>query len=269
MNALHLIQILPAVLTLLASGLVLYRQRSHWTTPTRKLTHLLTEVRAGRVPIEEVRAAATGGLAPLAPLLVGILHDLRQQQHDRACLSAEMDQRIANRTEALERNLSSLKNQSQRDSLTGLYNRRAFDQAFPRIIDQCRSSHADLYVFMIDLDRFKNVNDTLGHLAGDALISDVGQLIRSHLRSNDFAFRYGGDEFVLLLPGVDFEVARQLAERLTQLGAQLGQTLKIRPAPGLSVGMASLNHNPTASPAELVEFADQALYANKTARRSA
>jgi diguanylate cyclase (GGDEF)-like protein len=198
-----------------------------------------------------------------------LLHEIRQADVERAKLEVEMAQRVANRTDALERSMSSLKNQAQRDQLTGLYNRRALEQAFPKVLEQCRATGRDLFVMMIDMDRFKLVNDTLGHLAGDALIGDVGRLIRSHIRETDFAFRYGGDEFAVLLPGASREAARALADRLVVLGGELGETLKVRPAPGLTAGMVSLSEMPGAGVAELLKAADEVLYQKKAARKSA
>jgi diguanylate cyclase (GGDEF)-like protein len=254
---------------LAAAGLVV-RQRRHWKVPARELERVVAEVRAGEAPIEEVRKTAAGGLAPLATTVADLLHEVRRREQAHAQLEWEMSRRVASRTGALERSLASVRSQAHHDSLSGLYNRRALDEMFPRLLEQCRADRTELYVLMIDMDRFKQVNDTLGHAAGDALISDVGDLIRSSVRHTDLAFRFGGDEFTILLPGADRAEAQGLADRLTRLGAQLGQSLRIRPAPGLSVGMTSLAVNPSdAAPADLMRAADAALYKNKSARRSA
>jgi diguanylate cyclase (GGDEF)-like protein len=252
-----------------AAGLVV-RQRRQWILPARELERVVAEVRAGEAPIEEVRRTAAGGLAPLATALAELLHEVRRREQANRQLEWEMSRRVASRTGALERSLASVRSQAHHDQLTGLYNRRALDEMFPRLLDQCRSDGTELYVLMIDLDRFKQVNDTLGHAAGDALIADVGDLIRSSVRHTDVAFRFGGDEFTILLPGSDQAEAQGLADRLTRLGKQLGQSLRIQPAPGLSVGMTSLAVNPSdATPDDLMRAADASLYANKTARRSA
>jgi diguanylate cyclase (GGDEF)-like protein len=260
-------QLMAVLATALAAAGVLRRQGEHWVRPTEDLVRILAEVRAGRAPIEEVRAIG-GGVAPLVPILVELLHDRRRQEQANATLQAEMRQRVASRTDALERSLATVKSQAQHDLLSGLFNRRALDEAFPRVIHQCRAAGADLHVLMIDMDRFKQVNDQLGHAAGDALIADVGDLIRSSIRQGDLAFRFGGDEFTILVPGGDRAAAQALADRLTRLGAQLGRTLRIQPQPGLSVGMTSLSANPSdATMADLLKAADATLYANKATRR--
>jgi diguanylate cyclase (GGDEF)-like protein len=268
-RALRSVESLAALITLVAGGTLVAYEYCHWAKPTRAALNLLSEIRQGKAPIEELRKLPAGGLAPVTAVLIDLLDEIRQHEAKLARLEGEISHRVAKRTDALQRSLSSVKNQAHRDQLTGLYNRRAFEQAYPRVFDQCRAACTDLYVLMIDLDRFKSVNDTLGHPVGDTLIGDVGNLIRSHVRDTDFAFRYGGDEFLLLLPGVNFDAARTLADRLMQLGGQLGQALCLRPAPGLSVGLASLLANPGFNSAELLKAADESLYSTKTARRSA
>src|SRR5690606_14641280 len=133
---------------------------------------------------------------PVAALLAEILHDLRQQKTAVAELHAETRQRVAQRTDALERQLGSLRQQASRDKLTGLYNRRMLDQCLNQLVDECRAGRRALCLLMMDADYFKQLNDTLGHAAGDDLLRSIGQIIRSALREQDLAFRYGGDEFI-------------------------------------------------------------------------
>lgn len=253
--------------TALAAAAMLRHQREEWVGPTEELVRILSDIRAGQAPIEEVRTVG-GGVAPLVPILAELLHDRRRQERANAELQAEMKQRVARRTDALERSLASVKNQAHHDLLSGLFNRRALEDACPRVIDHCRAVGADLHVLMVDMDRFKQVNDQLGHAAGDALIADVGAMIRSAVRQGDLAFRFGGDEFTILLPGGDRAAAQALADRLTRLGTQLGQTLRIHPPPGLSVGMTSLSENPSdATMGDLMKAADASLYTRKADRR--
>ena len=101
--------------------------------------------------------------------------------------------------------------------MTGLYNRRLLDQHLPPIIDRCRNTQTHLSLLMIDVDHFKKLNDTLGHAAGDEMLRDIAQIIRSTIRENDSAFRYGGDEFVVVLEGFDAEAGQALGDRLISL----------------------------------------------------
>src|SRR5690606_33954212 len=141
-------------------------------------------------------------------------------------------------------------------SLTGLYNRRQLDNHLPELVERCLADQTTLSLLMIDVDHFKQVNDTLGHMAGDKLLGDVGDVIRSSLREQDLAFRYGGDEVVVLLPGQNNAQADVLAKRLSSLVDAMGQTLRLTPSPRLSIGIAMLqdlpNHRPRpSSPARI------------------
>jgi two-component system cell cycle response regulator len=107
------------------------------------------------------------------------------------------------------------------------------------------------------------LNDTLGHAAGDALLRSIGQLLRSTVRGEDVAFRCGGDEFVILLPGCDAGAGRVMADRLVSLTDALGKTVPVPLPPRLSIGIASLSSLVEQSPESLMAEADKQLYAVK------
>ena len=148
-----------------------------------------------------------------------------------------MHQHVANRTDALERTIGSLRQQATRDALTGLFNRRMLDQFLPQEIEQCWREKTNLAVLMIDVDYFKILNDTLGHAAGDELLRNIGQIIRSSIRENDAAFRCGGDEFVVVLPETGETAASSFAERFQSLVKGLARTLRIPQQPGFQSGL--------------------------------
>lgn len=252
---------------LIVVGWFLYRDDVHWTRPARALHNLLPAIRAGEAPIEEL-AAIEGGLAPIAAQLHELLHELRQQKQSNAVLNEEMRQRVATRTSALERQIGALRQQASRDALTGLHNRRFLDAYLPRIVERCSGEKIDLSVLMIDVDFFKQLNDTLGHAAGDALLRDIGQIIRSGIRDHDVAFRMGGDEFVVVLPGCSPEAAEKLAERLGDLVDARSATLRHLPPPGLSIGVSALSRLGDASSESLLKDADRRLYEIKSARHA-
>jgi diguanylate cyclase (GGDEF)-like protein len=178
-----------------------------------------------------------------------------------------MRQRVATRTDALERQIGSLRQQASRDGLSGLFNRRMFDAYLPKIAQKCADERMDLAVLMIDVDNFKVLNDTLGHAAGDELLRDIAQIIRSGVRDQDAPFRLGGDEFVILLPGAGLEPAHGLARRLTELVDARAKTLRVEKSPRLSIGIAALSEIPSGEPVHLVQMADERLYAVKGARK--
>ncbi len=248
---------------------VFQRQRNQWTIPTDQLRATLEEILDAKAPIDHLPASA-GGLTPLLPVLRELLRDLRRKRADVARLNFEMKQRVAQRTDALERRLGSLQAQATRDPLTGLYNRRMLDECIADIIRRAVDAGAPLCVLMIDVDDFKLLNDTLGHGMGDELLRAIAQLIRSGIRQDDLAFRCGGDEFVVLLPGTGRIDADNLARRLTDLVDALCKTINMPRKPRLSIGVSSLSDcigPPQVK--DLMEAADRHLYTVKNARKSA
>ena len=102
------------------------------------------------------------------------------------------------------------------DGLTGLYNRRWIDEALPRFIQRYTRGGQPLSVLMVDVDHFKNFNDTYGHAVGDKVLVAVGRTLRENLRPTDFVARYGGEEFLVILPDTNVESGRFCAERIRE-----------------------------------------------------
>lgn len=154
------------------------------------------------------------------------------------------------------------------DELTGLHNRRYFFELAEHEFDRAQRYARPLSAIMIDIDHFKQVNDTYGHAVGDQVLRAVAERCRCNLREVDVLGRYGGEEFVVLLPETELEAARQAAERLRR---QVGQTsISTDQAPvtiTLSLGVATLGAE-CADLAGLLECADQMLYAAKQAGRN-
>jgi diguanylate cyclase (GGDEF)-like protein len=236
--------------------------------PLPGVTRLVEQAHRGEISVEELTSAAVsrGRMQPLVHAIGQILLDLKQQRADRAELEQEIRDRIANRTDHLERRIGSLKLQALRDPLTGLGNRRALDAELPRVIERFRSAGIDTALLMIDIDHFKPLNDTLGHAAGDQLLREIGQLIRSTLRGNDLAFRCGGDEFVVLLHSCNFTAGSTVARRLEALVHHLTGTLKVALPPQLSIGVCSVSELAEPSGEALTKVADGRLYDVKARR---
>ena len=102
------------------------------------------------------------------------------------------------------------------DKLTQLYNRRFFDTSLMEETSNAEKHKKDLSLVLIDLDNFKTYNDNFGHPTGDKLLKEISALIKSNIRNNDMAFRYGGDEFAILLPGCNINIATQIADKLVK-----------------------------------------------------
>jgi len=239
-----------------------------WRAPSAKLLELIDQIRAGEAPIGSLHDVG-GQMLHIAEAVRKIFHDGRSCERAVAELHAEMSQRVAGRTDALERVIGSLRQQATRDPLTGLFNRRLLDQQLPELIEKCRAQQADLAVLMIDIDHFKHLNDTLGHAAGDELLRSIAQIIRSSLREQDTAYRCGGDEFVITLPGADSNFASVATERLKSLVEGMTRTLKVASPPRLSIGVSQLSSLNDPTPQKLLRQADAMLYRLKYARKRA
>jgi diguanylate cyclase (GGDEF)-like protein/PAS domain S-box-containing protein len=153
---------------------------------------------------------------------------------------------------------------SIRDPLTGLFNRRYMEEFFVRELIKARRDKSSLSVFMLDIDHFKQFNDTFGHEAGDAVLRDFGIFLRSRLRESDISCRYGGEEFIVLLPNCSSDIAYQRANDLRnavkQMQVHCGD--QILPVINVSIGLATF---PLvgANLEDLVRAADAALYQAK------
>lgn len=153
----------------------------------RRLQHNLDEIEARRRATERARAE-----------LEAINQQLSQKIHEVQALQAELEQ------------------QATRDFLTGLFNRRHLNDVLPQMLAQARREQQPLAVAIIDLDHFKSVNDRHGHVAGDTLLAAFGSLLNENTRQSDLAFRFGGEEFCLLMPGSGAHTAQRKVLGLLQ-----------------------------------------------------
>jgi diguanylate cyclase (GGDEF)-like protein/PAS domain S-box-containing protein len=161
-----------------------------------------------------------------------------------------------------------LRQQSIRDALTGLFNRRYMEASLEREAYRVIRNQRSLGIVMLDIDHFKDFNDTFGHEAGDAVLRELGALLRSKVRAEDIACRYGGEEFVLILPDASLEVTGKRAEMLREAVKHLDVSYNDQPLGAITVscGVAALpDHGPNM---ELVmRAADVALYQAKNTGR--
>jgi diguanylate cyclase (GGDEF)-like protein len=178
------------------------------------------------------------------------------------------DTRTAAETKRMARELRQVEKKIATDPLTNLGNRQLLMDRFVEVVETQKRAGQDLSVILIDVDHFKEVNDTLGHKAGDELLVFVGELLQQCLREHDIAVRYGGDEFLLILPSVSLTNAAAVAERTLRLFAQQARVLSVQPKPSMSAGVASLIAHLPSSAEELLEMADHALYEAKKAGKS-
>lgn len=174
--------------------------------------------------------------------------------------------------EQLERNLRESEAQAMTDELTGLLNRRAISERAEIEWQRALQEQQPLSLVLMDLDHLKDINDTYGHLVGDDALRTIGNLLQTSMRRNDWAGRWGGDEFMLVLPGAELEMARLVAERLRErisrshIPLEDGTHVQLRVS--LGVVSNSMRQGSIATLDELFARADGALYSAKQAGRN-
>lgn len=164
--------------------------------------------------------------------------------------------------------ISKLENDVVRDPLTGAFNRRFLEETLPTAIASARRTQRPLSALLVDLDHFKRINDTYGHATGDLVLKRVSSLILHSARTGDTVIRYGGEEFLIIVPDTDLDAATKLGERMLD-GIRVedivlpdGQTIRAT----ASIGAATLSMNNGSD--DMVARADQALYAAKKGGRN-
>jgi len=193
------------------------------------------------------------------------------QMADRALMDAARERIKASELEAqkraLERRSEALHRDAHQDALTGLHNRRRVDQDLPGLFEQARREGQPLQLAVLDVDRFKQVNDRHGHAVGDAVLRSVAQILQDRLRTKDLAARLGGEEFLVALVDLPAAAALEVCERLR---ATVEDHAWAALAPGLhvtvSIGLAAAGDDADAQ--QLLQRADDALYRAKNEGRN-
>ena len=192
----------------------------------------------------------------------GIARDMSERKRQEQA-SIDANTELEARLREIQSLQAELQEQAMRDPLTGLYNRRYLNETLERELSRAKREAYPLCLLMIDLDHFKKVNDTYGHQAGDEVLKIFSALLRQSARAEDIPCRYGGEEFLLLLPKMPLEIARQRAEQLrTEFAARVIEFGEHRIRATLSVGIAAYPSHGS-RPDDLTQSADTALYLAK------
>ena len=182
---------------------------------------------------------------------------LQEQQQQAA-------REISIKNQQLKEALQKMEQMAATDPLTGLYNRRHFGDVLERYFAESVRYGKDLACIMCDLDGYKKLNDTLGHQFGDKILQVTAKIITRNLRVMDVAARYGGDEFVVLLPHATADLALSVGERIQlQFVFQMKSIVPSALTLTMSQGIASVQHNRPSNSDQLVAMADEALYTAK------
>jgi diguanylate cyclase (GGDEF)-like protein len=200
----------------------------------------------------------------------------RENESLRRELVATLDA-LKEKNVQLEQSLKRVEEVAATDPLTGLYNRRHFSRVLEQLFAESQRFGTNLSCVMIDLDAYKQLNDKFGHQLGDQILVAAGKVVATNMRKMDVAARYGGDEFILLIPHASAEEAAGVAQRIRDEYRQSAAPLVERASGGtappltMSIGVAALLDDPSAIPAgaeQLIARADAALYRAKKEGRN-
>ena len=219
----------------------------------------------GRNPIRALKTDRDDQLGRLQRAIHDALTTAAALRLEARRLRRTMDHSIRKET---DRATGRLQREAATDPLTGVGNRRALAARLGPLLEASKRDGRPLSLLAIDVDHFKQVNDQLGHAAGDACLAFLGTLLKAGLRSEDCAFRNGGDEFVMIMPGQPTDVGKKVAERICELFRQMAWPHQQPQRPTLSIGVATVRPGDATSPGDLLERADDAMYASKRAGRA-
>jgi two-component system cell cycle response regulator len=252
---------------------ILQEIRSRCLTPVI----MVTGENVGHIAIEAIRKGATdyvvktGDYLLTIPLVVQKNITVAKLMRENETLRQELEQTLAtlrDKHSQLEASLKRVEELAATDPLTGLYNRRHFSRVLEQLFAEAQRYNKDLSCVMIDMDGFKRLNDGFGHQVGDQLLVLAGKVISANMRRMDVAARYGGDEFVLLLPHAGADEAAGVATRIRDEFRQASVgVVKGAEHVTMSVGVGSLHTNRPAGADQLVAVADAALYVAKAQGR--
>ena len=188
--------------------------------------------------------------------------------HETRMKLKQSEQALQQQIEEINGLQAKLTEQANRDPLTGLFNRRYLDATMTRELARCKREGQPLSVMMIDIDHFKQINDSCGHQAGDEVIKAIARLLNEESRGGDVVCRYGGEEFLMLLPNMPLEAARERAEYYrAAVESRRFEAGDRALAARLSIGIASYPLHASGAHA-LIVCADNALYEAKSAGRN-
>jgi len=239
---------------------------------------LVTGENACHLAAEAIRKGATDYIVKMGdylftiPLVVeknlAVAKIKRENEELRMEIELALSQ-VREKNVQLEQSLKKMEEMAATDALTGLYNRRHFGKALEQSFAEAQRFDHDLACIMIDLDAYKKLNDTYGHQVGDQLLMLAGRVMTANKRAMDIAARYGGDEFVLLLPQTSGAEAAAVSGRIREeFFRSSAALLKRDPGVTMSIGIGSLKGNRPVHADQLLSFADAALYQAKEAGRN-
>jgi two-component system cell cycle response regulator len=239
---------------------------------------MVTGENVGHIAVEAIKRGATDYVVKLGdylftiPLVIEKNLTMANVKRENERLRKELESTLGelkSKNGQLENSLKTVQQMAATDPLTGLYNRRHFGRVLEQLFSEAQRYETDLSCVMIDVDGYKQINDKHGHQTGDRLLITAAKVISANLRKMDVAARYGGDEFVILLPHADTIEATAVAQRIRDdYYSASAAVLRIGIGVRLSIGIGSLKLNGPVGHEQLIAFADKALYRAKESGRN-
>ncbi|MBR0565953.1 diguanylate cyclase [Azoarcus sp. L1K30] len=258
--------LLLGVLAALLFALLAYHLARRLSRPIEQLAQAARQVESRQAMPQFPTGRQVREIAQLSQSMQSMTRSLLAKEQELAAINSTLEATVIERTQALTEANAELARLAAQDGLTGLANRRRFDERLTDAFLACKRYGRDFSLLLLDVDHFKQVNDTHGHPVGDRVLKQVAKLIGESLRATDFVARYGGEEFVVLLPDT--------SDRTTSLGVAEKLRAAIAAAPVAEVGhiTASIGLSITRAadqdPWQIVGRADAALYQAKAAGRN-
>jgi len=209
------------------------------------------------------------GIAEIKAILAEIIAETKELSESSLLFQAKLND-SKNEIQLLRMELTRVKETAITDALTGLLNRRAFDQKLHEHIENYKNSAGELCLLIMDLDHFKRINDNFGHLVGDNVLRYTAKLMQQHIAGNHYAARYGGEEMAVIMPDTPLSKAMEIAEKIRRSLAQYPLQRKDNSESigkvTLSVGVSACKVHDTLD--SLIDRADKALYQAKNNGRN-
>lgn len=231
--------------------------------PLREFSRLNIDPQTALAQLPALDAGAWQETTQIARQFELLLRTLNDSDTRIKQLEQESRRQILHKERGFDIRLKRVKDEATIDPLTKLRNRAFLESDLESLFQKHQDRKSNLCAVMLDVDNFKRYNDTHGHQAGDALLRFIGSLLRGGIRPVDYAVRYGGDEFLLLLPDLAASEGSHVAQRLIKLFAQYAGQLSRECGVSMSAGVACYPDDPATDGHELVNAADAALYSAK------
>lgn len=254
------------VFAALVFGLVAYYLALYLSRPIEQLAHSARQVQNKQTGVQFALQHPVQEIAQLGQSIEAMTQSLLAKERELQQANASLEATVAQRTAALTQANAELLSLATHDALTGVYNRRRFDEKLTEYTLLFRRTGRPFSLLLIDADHFKRINDTHGHAVGDAVLQQLAQLIQASVRTTDFIARYGGEEFAVLLPEIATpDTPEVVAEKIRAAIASADFPGIEQVTVSIGIGLADPADN---SHAALLKRADQQLYQAKANGRN-